>query len=203
MNERIQSALLELEKPSRFFEAMDGEQRDQLRELFALIGVPQNPKYHPEGDAFIHSMLVVDAAAEWRAYAKRPLDFMLAALTHDLGKAVATGQKENGDWHSIGHEVKGVPLVRAMLKRIGAENDTIDYCANLCRLHMRMHTCFYGKAGVKATNRLFDECVCPEDLGLLCVCDSRGKGRPAGSSAEEEAYIAERIQLYYSKEAKE
>lgn len=121
---------------------------------------------------------------------------MLAALTHDLGKAVATGRKENGEWHSIGHEIKGVPLLRALLARIGAPADTIRYCESLCRLHMRVHTCFYGKAGVKATNRLFSECVCPQDLALLCICDALGTGKPRESAAPEAAFIDERLQAY-------
>lgn len=200
MLEKIRSVLMEENRPGMFFADPGEEERAQLRELYALIGVPQSEKYHPEGDAFTHTMLVVNEAAAVRSRAEKPFAFMLAALTHDLGKAVTTGRKENGDWHSIGHEIKGLPLICAMLSRLGANKETIFYCENLCRLHMRVHTCFYGKAGVPATNRLFSECLCPEDLALLCICDARGTGKPEGSSLPEEAFITERLERFRTKE---
>ena len=196
MRNRLKSALMTLDMPSEFFASLGDEERGQLREVFALIGVPQPEKYHPEGDAFVHTMLVVNEAAKVKDRAKRPLDFMLAALTHDLGKKIATGRKDDGEWHSIGHERKGLPLIRALLTRLGAEKETIIYCENLCKLHMRVHTCFYGKAGVKATNRLYSECVCPEDLALLCICDTRGTGKPRESSLPEEEFILSRLDRY-------
>lgn len=196
MLKRLESALMTMEKPSLFFEQLEQEDRAQLAEVYDLIGVPQSIKYHPEGDAFVHTMMVVDEAAALRDRAQKPLPFMLAALTHDLGKKISTEQKEDGDWHAIGHERTGMKLIRRMLSRLGAQEETIEYCVNLCKLHMRVHTCFFGKARVKATNRLFGECVCPQDLALLCVCDSFGKGTPRENSLEEEAFIAHRLKEY-------
>ena len=196
MLKRLETALMTMEKPSAFFEQPAPQERAQLAELYALIGVPQSPVYHPEGDAFVHTMMVVDEAAALRTQAQRPLAFMLAALTHDLGKKISTGRKENGDWHSIGHERTGRALIRRMLSRLGADRETIDYCVNLCALHMRVHTCFFGRAGVRATNRLFGECVCPRDLALLCICDARGKGTPRKGALEEERFIHQRLGEY-------
>ena len=202
MIRRVESALMTMEKPSAFFEQLPLEDRALLAELYGLIGVPQSPKYHPEGDAFVHTMMVLDEAAVLRDRAQRSLPFMLAALTHDLGKKVSTGQKENGDWHSIGHERTGGPIISRMLSRLGADEETIAYCVNLCALHMRVHTCYYGKARLKATNRLFGECVCPQDLALLCICDSRGKGTPRENALEEEAFITQRLEAYLTDEQK-
>ena len=76
--------------PDVFFDVL--RRADALRpwfgELAALIGVPQPPRYHPEGDAYTHSMRVLHAAAQKKARALRPEAFVFAALTHDLGKAV-------------------------------------------------------------------------------------------------------------------
>ena len=196
MRNRLETALMTLDTPSEFFATLSESERGQLHEVFALIGVPQPEKYHPEGDAFVHTMLVVDEAARIKERAERPLNFMLAALTHDLGKKVATGRKDDGEWHSIGHETKGLPLIRALLARIGAEKETIIYCENLCKLHMRVHTCFYGKAGEKATNRLYGACICPNDLALLCICDARGTGKAKEASLPEEEFILSRLDRY-------
>ena len=198
MLNRLETALTGMERPSAFFEQLGTQERAELTELYNLIGVPQSPKYHPEGDAFVHTMMVIDEAAALRGCAKRPVPFMLAALTHDLGKKISTGRKENGDWHSIGHERTGKALIRKMLSRLGAQEATIDYCVSLCALHMRVHTCFYGNSGITATNRLFGECVCPEDLALLCICDARGKGRSKDGAEKEEQFIRQRLEKYLS-----
>jgi len=194
----MKKALLMADKPDVFFRTLEqaGALEPWFKELFALRKAPQNPVYHPEGDAFEHTMMVINAAAEIRDRMKDPLAFMLAALTHDLGKAVSTKKNEKGAWASIGHEHTGVPLCGNMLSRLGVSKNTIAYVQNMCKLHMRVHTCYYGKSRVSRTNLLFDESVNPDELAWLVVCDSRGTGKPRNGADEEEAFIMERLDAY-------
>ena len=53
--------------------------------LEPLEGVKQSPKYHPEGDALYHSLQVFELAREVWPYDE---EFLLAALLHDVGKAI-------------------------------------------------------------------------------------------------------------------
>ena len=204
--EETKKALLKSDQPSVYFSVLEaaGALEPWFHELAALRKIPQNPVYHPEGDALAHTLMVLDAAAEIRDQInlKDPLAFMLACLTHDLGKAVSMQVKEDGRIQAIGHEHTGVPLVGDMLSRLGAGKKTIAYAQNMCKLHMRVHTCYYGKARVSRTNLLFDEAEMPEELAWLVVCDSRGTGKPRENADTEEAFIMERLRLYEEAAAK-
>lgn len=202
MNEAIKNALL-CEAPDEFFRAIDpgSPYFDELAELMKLHDAPQNPEYHPEGSAFEHTMMVICEAGKVKHQAKDPLAFMLAALIHDLGKVVSTVRNKKGNWSSVGHENTGVPLAENMLRRIGADEETVAYCKNMCRHHMRLHTCYYGKARISRTNAAFDCSVCPKELVLLCICDARGTGKPRSLADEEEVFLMERLQIWQSGEA--
>lgn len=194
----MKKALLMADEPDVFFRVL--EKANALgcwfAELEALRKAEQNPVYHPEGDAFEHTMMVLRAAAGVKDRAKNPLSFMLAALCHDLGKAVSTKKNDKGAWSAIGHEHTGVPLCESMLSRLGVSRGVTNYVQNMCALHMRVHTCYYGKARLSRTNVLFDEAMEPEELAWLVVCDARGTGKPRIAADEDQAWIFERILAY-------
>jgi len=194
----MKKALLMAKNPDIFFRVLEraGALDVWFSELAALRKTPENPKYHPEGDAFEHTMLALSAAAEVRDKMSDPLAFMLAALTHDLGKAVSTKLNDKGAWQSIGHEHTGIPLCGKMLSRLFVPKTMIAYAKNMCALHMRVHVCYYNKARVSRTNVLFDESVCPSDLAWLVVCDARGTLKPREAADLEEAFIIERLEAY-------
>ena len=191
-------ALLMADKPGAFFRILEEVHAldTWFPELAALRKALQNPVYHPEGDAFEHTMMMIDAAAEIRDQMKDPLSFMLAALCHDLGKASTTKKNDKGAWASIGHEKISVPLAADMLSRLGAARDVIVYVCNMCALHTRVHTCYYGRARVSRMNIMFDESVNPEELVWLVVCDTRGTGKPRSDADEEEAFLMKRLKAY-------
>lgn len=194
---RLLAALLSAERPSLCFRGLlsSGKLTDTLPELAACVGMPQNPVYHPEGDVFEHTMLVVDCAASLRDKAQNPLGFMLAALTHDLGKAVATEVQPDGKITAYGHEVMGLPLCQAMLGRLTDDAALTAYVKNMVWLHMRPNVLAKCRSKKKKTRQLFDMSVCPEDLILLSRADASGKlDEPYDESLE--AFLRERLEDY-------
>ena len=183
-------------KPSRFFEECRKENKlDMLfPELKALIGVPQNAEWHQEGDVWNHTMLVIDEAVYVRDLVSDPMKFMLAALCHDLGKAVVT-EIDDGKTHAYSHEDAGVPIARQFLKRLGADDDTIIYVTKMVQLHMKPHRAFENKSHIKKTNQMFFESPDPYDLIYLAQCDSAGR-IPSTGTLEEWAFLVRRATEY-------
>ena len=192
----LKKALLKAEKPSIFFEVL--RQMEQLDhwfpELKALIGVQQNPVYHSEGDVWTHTMMVIDEAAKLRHRAANPYWFMLSAVTHDFGKAVCTEEK-NGVLHAYLHEVKGLPLAEAFLRRITGEVKLIEYVLNLTEYHMKPNTVAGARSAVKVTTRMFDQSVDPEGLICLALADDRGRITQAPAT-DHEAFLMERLAVF-------
>ena len=192
----LKKALLKADKPSVFFEVL--REMDRLDEWFpemkALIGVEQSVKHHAEGDVWTHTMMVLDAAAQFRSRVENPLGFMLGAAAHDLGKPVCT-EVVKGDIHAYGHEIKGVPIAERFLSRITNERKLIDYALNLVRNHMRPNVAVRSGSSVKSTNKMFDEAADPEALIAMALSDSLGK-LPAGPAEEDEDFLMERLAVY-------
>lgn len=192
----LKKALLQAERPSIFFKIL--LEMEQLEvwfpELKDLIGVPQNPKYHAEGDVWNHTMLVLEEAAKLRHRASDPWWFMLTALVHDFGKAVCTEEK-NGVIHAYQHETLGLPLAEAFLRRITAETKCIAYVLNLTALHMKPGTVAGANAALKTTNRMFDDAVDPEGLVCMALADDRGRIRET-PGRDDEPFLMERLEAY-------
>lgn len=179
-------ALMQAERPDVFFRVLKraGALSPWFGELRALCGVRGNSP--SEGDAFEHAMLVLREAASVRERAEEPLFFMLAAMTHDLGRALAEEGRGEG----------GMALGEALLARLGAGRAAIAYCRDMCRLHGRAHACFCLKEDTACTNLLFDEAVCARDLALLVLCGTRGTGMPRASADEEARFFEDRLACY-------
>lgn len=108
-------------------------------ELAALIGVPQEPEWHPEGDVWTHTMMVVDQAARLRHHCADEGDalaLMFGALCHDLGKPATTVYKDNR-WRSPAHEGRGEKPTRAFLARLTNEAGLVDEVVNYVREHLK------------------------------------------------------------------
>jgi len=108
-------------------------------ELAKLVDLPQDPDWHPEGDAWRHTRLVVDRAAQVARMEELDendtLTLVFAALLHDVGKP-STTTKINGRWRSPGHASIGAPIAEDFLSSIGAPRWLIDRVVPLVREHM-------------------------------------------------------------------
>jgi tRNA nucleotidyltransferase (CCA-adding enzyme) len=103
-------------------------------ELAALEGVPQDPRWHPEGDVWIHTGMAVDAAAALRTGGTDDGALLYAVLCHDLGKPAATREKD-GRVRSHGHESGGVALARGFLERLRMPNALVAQVLALVEYH--------------------------------------------------------------------
>ena len=196
VEEELRKALLKADKPSIFFEVL--REMNQLDvwfpELKSLIGLEQDPVYHPEGDVWIHTMEVIDRAAQYRDKASDSFNYMLLALTHDLGKIVTTAEK-NGRIHAYEHETEGMPLVEDFVSRITNEKDVLEYVRNMVPLHMKPNVAAYSKPSLKSTNRMFDAAVAPEDLIWFAMADKPVMSGTEKFSGDSE-FLFERLRAY-------
>ena len=99
--------------------------------------MPQDPKWHPEGDVWIHTLLVLDEAAKLRKNdEKNDLELMYGALCHDFGKPLTT-EFIRGRWRSPSHDIKGIVPTEHFLRRMTADRNLIEQVKNLVKEHLR------------------------------------------------------------------
>ncbi len=120
--------------------------------LEPLEGVKQSKRHHPEGDALYHSLQVFELAREERPYDE---EFLLAALLHDVGKAI--------DPHD--HVSAAIEALAGTLT---------DRTAWLIEHHMEAQALRTGELGGRARSRL-QQSEFYDDLMLLNELDCRGR----------------------------
>lgn len=149
---------LETDKPSIFFNVLrDANVLDvHFKEIYDLIGSLQPIEYHPEGDSYNHTMIVVDKAATLT----KDSSIRFAALVHDLGKGVTPKSMYP---HHYGHDEKGVEIVQKFGQRIGAPHKWISYGKVSAKEHMKGGI-FYKMTPPKKVS--FIERVAKSKLGL-------------------------------------
>lgn len=162
------------DKPSVYFQVLHdcGALARVMPEVDALSGVPQRPEHHPEVDTLVHTLMVVDQAA--RLGANR--DGRVAALLHDLGKAVTPRHQ----WpRHINHEGLGVPLVEAFCSRLRLPSSCLDLAVAVAAEHLNVHRAeelrparlleLMERFGVFRAPERFEQAL------LACEADARGR----------------------------
>lgn len=112
-----------------------------IPELHALIGCKQDPRWHPEGDVFEHTMLVVDemvrVCEERGVSGEDRIVMIFGALCHDMGKPETTIMHEDGAITSAGHAAAGVKHAETFVKRMGfATASMIERVCKIVKHHM-------------------------------------------------------------------
>lgn len=138
--------------------------------LLPLENVKQNLKYHPEGDALYHSLQVFDHARNALAYDE---EFLLAALLHDIGKAIDPQD----------HVAAGLEALDGFIT---------ERTSWFIEHHMEAQQELDGTLGARARRRL-KESPDYEELLLLARCDRNGRQIGAQAPELEEAldYVRE------------
>jgi len=135
--ERIRQELekaLATPTPSVFFEVLRecGALAVIFPEVDQLFGVPQPAEHHPEIDAGVHTMMVLEQAAK---LSENPM-VRFAALTHDLGKGVTPADvlpKHHG------HERAGLPLVKELCRRLKTPKAWLELAVVTAKFHTHVH----------------------------------------------------------------
>ncbi|MDA8621108.1 multifunctional CCA addition/repair protein [Psychrosphaera sp.] len=171
--QETESALKE-QNPQVFFEVLRecGALKVIMPELDVLWGVPNPPKWHPEVDTGIHTMLVVKQAQ----MLSNDLAVRFACLCHDFGKGLT---KPENYPHHRGHEKMGLKPIKAFCQRLRVPNEPRDLALLLSEFHTHTHRAFELRPDtlVKLFNRL-DAWRKPqrfEQFLICCTADMRGR----------------------------
>ncbi len=182
-------------------------------ELQSLVGVPQEPAWHPEGDVDVHTLMVVDEARKLidELDYPRQVTVMLGALAHDFGKPPTT-EFVDGRTRSRGHGEAGVEPTLKFLDTLGIFTldgyDVRKKIVELVRYHLKPGEYYKAKSpvGDGAFRRLARK-VEPDLLYRVAKADSLGR-YPNGDrskmifgSEAQEWFIAKVRELHVEKKA--
>jgi tRNA nucleotidyltransferase (CCA-adding enzyme) len=194
----IEKLLLQARRPSIGFElALRLGVIDRLfPELRALVGCPQEPDWHPEGDVWIHTLLVIDEARSRIDDLDRPrqLAVMLGAVCHDLGKPATTAFVD-GRIRSIDHEQAGVGPATAVLDRLNVHTiggfDVRRQVLGITAHHLKPG--MFGMSKTPVSDGAFRRLAQKVDLELLArVAKSDCMGRGGGFDCSSMDWFLER-----------
>ncbi len=168
----IEKLLLLAERPSSGFAlALElGVVGQLFPELEALIGCPQEPEWHPEGDVWVHTLLVIDQARQRISDLERPqqITVMLGAVCHDLGKPPTTAFLD-GRIRSIDHEQAGVAPTENFLARLNVQTiggyDVATQVKGIVAHHLKPHA--FSKSPTPVSDGAFRRLAEKVNLELL------------------------------------
>lgn len=180
-------------QPSAFLDVLEATGwLEHFPEVAAQRGIPQDPRWHPEGDVFAHSRLAADAGARLADEAgltgQDRAVIVLASMLHDVGKADSTQHHPDGRITSHGHDESGRAIARRLLVRIGAPRSVIDRVLPLVREHMVATT--VGNPSMSAVRRLARrlEPATMLEWALVTGADRGGRG-PASAPGNTERWL--------------
>jgi tRNA nucleotidyltransferase (CCA-adding enzyme) len=163
------------QQPAVYFEVLRacGALEVVFPEIAALFGVPQPENWHPEIDTGLHTMQVLEVAAQMSA----DTTVRFAALVHDLGK----GLTPRAEWPShVGHEAAGAALIEKLCARLRAPNDHRELAVLVARHHAKVHRVAELRPGtlldLLEQTDAFRRGERFERMLVACEADARGRG---------------------------
>jgi tRNA nucleotidyltransferase/poly(A) polymerase len=160
-----------------------------LPEMHALIGVEQDTVHHSEGDAYVHTLKVIEALENENPDAGIHLTW--AAISHDWGKAV-TQERVDDRIHFYKHEKHSGDMIKERMKALKYPNDVVDKTVKLVDNHMRGHSA--GEWGDKAFRRYYrDMDDAFDDVLALLVADEVSSIPAEGELKNNSALIKNRM----------
>jgi putative nucleotidyltransferase with HDIG domain len=134
--ERIREELLKLfRSPNRVrgLDLLDASRllAEVLPEVTALKGCEQPPQFHPEGDVFVHTRIMLELLAP-----EVPDSVFLSVLFHDIGKPPTFSVDETGRIRFSGHDAIGAEMTREVMQRLRFPNEEIDRVVAAVANHM-------------------------------------------------------------------
>ncbi len=161
-------------------------------EIDQLFGVPQPEKYHPEIDTGVHSLLSLEQATK---LSSSP-EVRLAALLHDLGKAVTDKKK----WPSHhGHETLGLPILDHFCERLRIPKKFKALASHVMRYHTYCHRVFELRA-TTLTDMLgmlgaFKSADLVKHFVLACEADAKGRTGLENNAYPQAAYLLKAVKV--------
>lgn len=194
---KIEKHLLEDEKPSIYLNKIK-EDGDMELAPFSILKkleeAQQSEKHHPEGNVWIHTMMVVDEGVKYRDKVSDKKAFMWGLLLHDIGK-IKTTRLRKGRWTSYDHDKVGEEEGRKFLKEIINDNKFIEKVCVVIRYHMHLlyimnKLPFADIRGMRERSNL-------EDLGYVFLSDRLGRGGLTESDIREIKNEVEKFRIKY------
>lgn len=103
-----------------------------IPEILELRGCEQPPQFHPEGDVFVHTRLMLSLLPDYPS-----LPLVLAVLLHDIGKPATYSCDESEQRIRFnGHDKVGAEMTEGILRRLKFPNATIDATTEMVARHM-------------------------------------------------------------------
>lgn len=185
--DNINKHLMQDNKPSQYFKALIKDdmfpKEVPYQWMLKLIEIEQNPKFHPEGNVWEHTMQVVDYAAEYKYLSSNQQAFMWMSFLHDIGKG-STTRVRNGKITSYDHDLEGSKLARKFLSSLNAEQELVDRVSRLVRWHMQPLFVSKKLPFAKIKEMLTD--ISCTEIGLFSLCDRMGRSMTSKEAKEKE-----------------
>lgn len=165
---------LDSNKPSSFFEVLRKAEvlEVHFKEIQDLIGKTQPVKYHPEGDSYNHTMIVVNSSTKLT----KDLAVRFSCLVHDLGKGTTLPEVLP---HHYGHDERGIQLVMQLGNRIGVPNSWIRCGKTACKWHMKagIFQQMTAKKQVELIENVANSMLGLDGLKVVVACDKAREGK--------------------------